>query len=277
VTSGTPRSVAIALGAGGSRGLAHISVLEAFDELGLRPAAIAGASLGALIGAGYAAGMPAKEIRAYVVGLLRDRGEVMRRLLSVRVGRVVDLLATGNPVLADAEGFVEKFLPPDIPREFSALPIPLVTVATDFWQRKEAVIDSGRLRSALAASIAVPGLFRPVEREGRVLVDGGTTNPLPFDLLRGKADIVVAVDVSGGPTHRSGGIPTPFEALFSTIGIMAHAIVGEKLKSGAPEILLQPNVSAFGMLDFFRATPILRASEPIKDEVKSKLGALLEL
>jgi NTE family protein len=277
VTSGTPRSVAIALGAGGSRGLAHISVLEAFDELGVRPTAIAGASLGALIGAGYAARIPAKEIRAYAVGLLRDRGEVMRRLLSVRVGRVVDLLATGNPVLADAEGFIEKFLPTDIPREFSALPIPLVTVATDFWQRKEVVIDSGRLRSALAASIAVPGLFRPVEREGRVLVDGGTTNPLPFDLLRGKADIVVAVDVSGGPTHRGGGIPTPFEALFSTIGIMAHAIVGEKLKSGAPEILLQPNVSTFGMLDFFRATPILRASEPIKDEVKSKLGALLEL
>jgi NTE family protein len=277
VTPATPRSVALALGAGGSRGLAHIPVLEALDELGVRPTAIAGASLGALIGAGYAAGMPAKEIRAYVVGLLRDRGEVMRRLLSVRVGRVVDLLATGNPVLADAEGFVERFLPANIPLEFSALATPLVAVATDFWQRKEVVIDSGRLRSALAASIAVPGLFRPVEREGRILVDGGTTNPLPFDLLRGKADIVVAVDVTGGPTHRSGGIPSSFEALFATIGIMAHAIVGEKLKSGAPEILLQPNVSAFGMLDFFRATPILRASEPIKDEVKSKLGALLEL
>ena len=277
MTSAAPRSVAIALGAGGSRGLAHIPVLEALDELGVRPTAIAGASLGALIGAGYSAGMPAKEIRAYVVGLLRDRGEVMRRLLSVRVGRVVDLLATGNPVLADAEGFVERFLPANIPPEFSALATPLVTVATDFWQRKEVVIGSGRLRSALAASIAVPGLFRPVEREGRVLVDGGTTNPLPFDLLRGKADIVVAVDVTGGPTHRSGDIPSPFEALFATIGIMAHAIVGEKLKSGAPEILLQPNVSAFGMLDFFRATPILRASEPIKEEVKSKLGALLEL
>ena len=99
---------------------------------------------------------------------------------------MVDLLATGNPVLADAEGFVERFLPANIPLEFSALPTPLVTVATDFWQRKEVVIGSGRLRSALAASIAVPGLFRPVEREGRVLVDGGTTNPLPFDLLAGK-------------------------------------------------------------------------------------------
>jgi NTE family protein len=277
VTSGAPRSVALALGAGGSRGLAHIPVLEAFDELGVRPTAIAGASLGALIGAGYAAGMTAKETRNYVVGLLRDRGEVMRRLLSVRVGRVVDLLATGNPVLADAEAFVDQFLPVDVPAEFSVLRTPLVTVATDFWQRKEVVIRSGPLRSALAASIAVPGLFRPVEREGCVLVDGGTTNPLPFDLLRGQADIVVAVDVTGGPTRRSGGIPNSFEALFATIGIMAHAIVGEKLKSGAPEILLQPNVSAFGMLDFFRATPILRASEPIKDEVKSKLGALLEL
>jgi NTE family protein len=277
VTSDRPRSVALALGAGGSRGLAHIAVLEALDELGVRPKAIAGASIGSLIGAGYAAGMRGKDIRGYVVGLLRDRGEVMRRLLSVRVGRVVDLLATGNPVLADAEGFVEKFLPSGIAGEFSSLQIPLVTVTTDFWQRKEVVLDGGRLRSALAASIAIPGLFRPVQRDGRVLVDGGTTNPLPFDLLRGKADIVVAVDVTGGAVRPTGGVPSPFESLFSTIGIMAHAIVGEKLKSGAPELLLQPNVGTFGMLDFFRSTPILRAAEPVKEEVKSRLSALLAL
>jgi NTE family protein len=205
----------------GSRGLAHIAILEALDELGVRPTAIAGASLGALIGAGYAAGMPAKDIRSYIVALLRDRGEVMRRLLSVRVGRVVDLIIAGNPVLADAEAFVDSFLPAKIPKEFAELSVPLVVVATDFWQRAEVVIDSGGLRTALAASIAVPGLFRPVERTDRVLVDGGMTNPLPFDLLRGRADIVVAVDVTGGPTRRSGGIPSPFESMFATIG-MAH-------------------------------------------------------
>jgi NTE family protein len=124
--------------------------------------------------------------------------------------------------------------------------------------------------------MAVPGLLRPVEHDGRVLVDGGAVNPLPFDLLRGAADIIVAVDVTGGPTGRSRGVPAPFEALFSTLAVMSHTIAGEKLKGGAPDLLLRPNVDAFGMLDFFRATPILRAAEPIRDEVKRKLGALLE-
>jgi NTE family protein len=87
--------------------------------------------------------------------------------------------------------------------------------------------------------------------------------------------VIVAVDVTGGPTHQSRGLPAPFEALFATFSTMAHTIVTEKLKSGAPDLLLAPNVSAFGTLDFFRVTPILRAAEPIKDEVKQNLGSLL--
>jgi NTE family protein len=269
-------SIALALGMGGARGLAHIAVLEALDQLGARPKAIAGTSIGALIGAGYAAGMSGAEIRAYVGTLLRDRGEVMRRVFAIRVGRVVDLLSTGNPMLADAEQFVEKFLPAKVPNDFARLGIPLAVVATDFWQRKEVVFAGGALRPALAGSIAVPGILRAVDHDDRVLVDGGAVNPLPFDLLRGAADIVVAVDVTGGPTHRGHRTPAPFEALFSTLAIMSHALVDEKLKSGAPDLLLRPNVDAFNMLDFFRATAILRAAEPIKEEVKRKLGALLE-
>jgi NTE family protein len=270
-----PRSFALALGVGGARGLAHITVLEALDELGVRPTAIAGSSIGALISAGYAAGMSGKDIRAYTVALLRDRAEVTRRLFATRVGRVTDLLAIGNPMLADAEAFVEQFLPREMPNEFSRLAIPLAVAATDFWERREIILSAGRLRPALAASIALPALFRPVEHDGRVLVDGGAVNPLPFDLLRGAADVVVAVDVTGGPTHRSRGLPAPFEALFATFSTMAHTIVKEKLKHGAPDLVLQPNVSAFATLDFFRVTPILRAAEPTKDEVKRRLGALL--
>lgn len=273
--AGAP-TVALALGAGGARGLAQIPVLEALDELGVRPQAIAGASVGALIGAGYAAGISGREIRHAVTGLLRNRPEVMRRLMAVRVGRVSDVLSIGHPMLVDAEGFVEQFLPPEIPFEFERLQIPFVAVATDFWRREEVVFRTGALRPAIAASIAVPGMMRPVEHDGRVLVDGGAVNPLPFDLLRGAADIIVAADVTGGPVEDEDRVPAPFEALFSTFAVMAHAIVTEKLKSGAPDLLLRPNVSAFGILDFFRAVPILRAAEPIKEEVKRKLGMLLE-
>ena len=89
------KSFALALGAGGARGLAHIAVLEALDEMGVRPAAIAGTSIGALIGAAYAAGMTGKEIRRYVIGLAHKRGEVWRRLITARAGTFANLLAVG--------------------------------------------------------------------------------------------------------------------------------------------------------------------------------------
>ncbi|MDO8535022.1 MAG: patatin-like phospholipase family protein [Xanthobacteraceae bacterium] len=269
-------TIALALGAGGARGLAHIAVLEALDEMGLRPAAIAGVSIGALIGAAYAAGMSGREIRAQATALLHDRGEVMRRLLAIRVGRVADLLATGNPMLVNAEGFIEQFLPKEIPARFEELQTPLAVVATDFWQRKEVIFSARELRPALAGSLAIPALLRPVEHDGRILVDGGAVNPLPFDLLRGAADIVVAVDVTGGPAGPNPTVPDPFEALFATLAVMSHAIIAEKLKSGAPDLLLRPKVDAFAMLDFFRISAILRAAEPIKEELKRQLGARLD-
>ncbi len=273
--AGTP-TIALALGAGGARGLAHIAVLEALDEIGVRPAAIAATSIGAFIGAAYAAGMSGREIRTQATALLHDRGEVMRRLLAIRVGRVADLLATGNPMLVNAEGFIEQFLPKEIPARFEELRTPLAVVATDFWQRKEMIFSAGPLRPALAGSLAIPALLRPVEHDGRILVDGGAVNPLPFDLLRGAADIVVAVDATGGPAGPNPTVPDPFEALFSTLSVMSHTIIAEKLKSGAPDILLRPNIDAFAMLDFFRISAILRAAEPIKEELKRQLGARLE-
>ena len=268
--------VAVALGSGGARGLAHILVLEALDEMGVRPHAIAGASIGALVGAVYASGVPARDIRALATALLRDRGEVMRQLLAARVGRIADLFGgLGNPVLIDAERFLDGLLPDTVPETFAGLRIPLKVVATDYWGRGESVFDHGPIRPVVAASIAIPGLFRPVAHGNRVLVDGGAVNPLPFDLLRNEAGIVLAVDVTGGPNGETRGVPGPFDAMFSTLQIMASSIVGEKLKAGAPDILIRPNVDAFRVLDFFRATAILKASEPVKDEVKRRLEAAL--
>ena len=91
-TKSETKTVALALGAGGARGLAHIVVLEALDELGVTPVAIAGTSMGAIVGAVYAAGFSGKDIRHYVLNLLRDKPDVMARLLRARVGRFSDLL-----------------------------------------------------------------------------------------------------------------------------------------------------------------------------------------
>lgn len=275
----SPPRIALALGSGGARGLAHIPVLEAFDELGIMPSAIAGCSMGAVVGAGYAAGMTGKDMRAFAIDSLRKQGDFARRLLAMQWSSLRERFRETRSLREvslqlEATGIAEEFLPPELPKTFEELRLPLTVVATDYRERSEVVYRAGLLRPAVAGSMAIPGLLRPVEFEGRLLIDGGAVNPLPFDLLRKAADIVVAIDIT-----RLGesppGIPDPMQALFTASHIMTHAIVSEKLKHSAPDILLRPNVSAFGALDFARALPILKASEPIKEELKRKLGTLL--
>jgi len=272
------KTVALALGGGGARGLAHIAVLETLDDMGIRPVAIAGTSIGALLGVPYAAGMSGKEIRTHVTALARDRSGLFSKLLAARAGGGIgSLIASGfrSATLIDAEKFCAQFLPDRVPDDFSALPIPLTIIASDLYGRREAAISSGPLRSAVAASMAIPGLSRPVMVEGRVMVDGGATNPLPFDRVRGLADIVIAVDVAGAPADDCIDMPNSIECYLATILVMAQTIIDEKVKHGAPDIVLRPNVGIFRALDFLRASAILRAAEPIKAELREKLGALL--
>ncbi len=271
------KSFALALGGGGARGLAHIAVLEALDEMGQKPVAIAGTSIGALIGAAYASGMSGKEIRRFVIALAHDRTEVFRRLIATRAGTFANLfnIGFGSATLVDAEKFCRQFLPDKVPDDFGALDIPLTIIATDLYRRQQAVFVSGALKPALAASIALPTVMRPVVVADRVLIDGGASNPLPFDQLRGCADIVVAVDISGEPTNERRDIPNPWECLLSTVLVMGSAITAEKVKHGAPDLMVRPKVGSFRTLDFLQASAILRASEPVKAEVKEKLAALL--
>jgi NTE family protein len=145
-----PRTVALALGSGGARGLAHIVVLEALDELGIKPVAIAGTSIGAVVGAAYAAGRPAKEIRAFATELLRDGPKLMRRLLTLQFGQVRGQfreLRFDGPLQADAVAIANEFLATMLPETFEQLQIPLKAVATDFWAREEVVFAAGPRRS----------------------------------------------------------------------------------------------------------------------------------
>jgi NTE family protein len=271
------KTFALALGSGGARGLAHIAVIEALDELGVKPTAIAGASLGALIGAAYAAGMRGKDIRRHVIRFAHDRRETMRRLVQARAGRLADLFsgAVSQATQMDAERFCAQFLPDAIPAEFAALAIPLTVITTDLHRRIELPIASGLLRLALAASIAFPGLFRPVVLGERILVDGGATNPLPFDQLAGRADIIVAVDVFGLPAADRSDLPGAWESVFTTLLIMGSTIVAAKHKHAAPDLVIRPNVAIFRMLDFYQASAIIRTAELVKPEIRDKLGALL--
>jgi NTE family protein len=271
------KTFALALGGGGARGLAHIAVIEALDDMGVKPVAIAGTSIGALVGAAYAAGMRGKDIRHHVIGFAHKPGEIMRRLMTARAGKLTDLFAGGFGAATqiDAEKFCAQFLPEAIPEDFAALEIPLTVMATDLHRRSEAPLASGALRPALAASIAIPGLLRPVVIGNSVLIDGGTTNPLPFDQVRGRADHVLAVDVLSAPAAERDDIPSTWESLVVTISIMGGAIIAGKLAQGAPDVLIRPNVGIFRTLDFYQATAILRTADHVKTEVEERLGRLL--
>ncbi len=272
------KSLAIALGGGGARGIAHIVVLEVLDELGVRPTAIAGTSAGAMIGAAYASGMSGREIRRHVTTLAHNRSEVLRRLMAARAGSFASLFSGGfgSATQVDGEKFCEHFLPDTVPDDFDALQIPLLVIASDLYRRQQVVLSSGSLRRAVAASMALPTLVRPIAIDNRVLVDGGATNPLPFDQLRGRADVIVAVDISGEPNETRHDIPSPWEAILATILVMGQAITTEKLKHGAPDLIVRPNVGLFRTLDFFQASAILRVCETAKAEIRERLTVLLD-
>lgn len=272
------KTFALALGGGGARGLAHIVVLEALDEIGARPVAISGTSIGALIGAAYASGLSGREIRRHVIALAHNRAEVFRRLVQARAGSFANLLSVGfgSATMVDAEKFCRQFLPEKVPDVFEELGIPLTVIASDLYARRQRVFSSGTLKPALAASIALPTVMRPVVVDDRVLIDGGATNPLPFDVLRGRADAIVAIDISGAPTEERRDIPNPWECLATTVLVMGSTITDEKLKHGAPDLIVRPNVGTFRVLDFLQASAILRAAEPVRAEVKTQVRALLE-
>jgi len=178
-----PGRVGLALGSGASRGWAHIGVIRALEAAGIVPDVICGSSVGAIVGAAYASGN-LDAFEKWVSGL--DRGRVLRNLdLSFRGG-----------LLKGAQFF--SFMSPELPDgEIEALPRAFGAIATDLASGQEVWLREGSVHDALRASVAMPGLITPAQREGRWLVDGGLVNPVPISLCRAMgADSVIAVDLN---------------------------------------------------------------------------------
>lgn len=265
---------AVAFGGGGARGLSHIHVIEALDELGIRPVAIAGSSIGAIMGAGMAAGMRGRDIHAYARQILGQRSEVASRMWKARPQSIGEMVNGGLRISQfNVERILKVFLPEAIPAEFSELGIPLKVTATDYYGHELVVFDEGDLTSALAASAAIPAVFRPVRRSGRLLIDGGIYNPVPFDLLEGAADILIAIDVVGWPEENTGAHPTSIDLMFGATQLMMQSIIATKLTARHPDILLRPPVSRFRALDFLKVDAVLGETVAIKDELKRAVEA----
>lgn len=273
------KRIGIALGGGGVRGLAHIAVLELLDELDLRPCAIAGCSMGAILGALYAAGHSGADIRERIEqhtiksdDTLRDVMHKGATLLKWVTGFAPERKRGG---LLNADRFLHHLLGPLEDTTFDRLSIPLVVVATDYWAAECVPMRDGDLGTAVRASMAIPGVFAPIEREGRILVDGGLVNHVPYEQLADDCDVVVAVDVAGQRQPGREEIPGALDAILGAMDIMQTTALNQRLERHRPDILIRPRIGDVDMLEFTHMDRVLEQSRGSVDELRRQLEPLV--
>ncbi len=262
----------LVLSGGGARGLAHVGVLLELERAGVRIDAIVGNSMGAVIGGLYASGMPASEIERLVEGLdwrqaFRDappRGDLAPRLKQLDRDFLVSLpVGFGGDGFTVPRGLLQGQRLTQVLRratlgrvtdgDFDRLPIPYRAIATDIETGAQVILDGGDLVTAMRASLSAPGLFAPVERDGRLLVDGGLVNNLPVDVARTLGvDRLIVVDV--------GSRPLPREALDSALAV-TNQMLAVVLQQGIDrqlstltdaDLLIEPALGELTSLDFTR-------------------------
>ena len=230
--------VGLALGGGSARGLAHVGVLEWLEEHRIPVDVIAGTSIGGLIGGAYATGRSVAEVRALIEGIDWDamfRGEVAYALKTFRRKEDrrdfpvrLDLglrdglrLAPGLDPGHEVELFLSRLaVPYAAPTCSDDLPIPFRAVATDIEAATVVELDEGSLATALRATMAIPGIFQPIERDGLLLADGGLLNNVPADVTRTMgADVVIAVNVSA-PLEKRAALRSLVSVANQAIGVM---------------------------------------------------------
>jgi len=249
-TSGAkgPRCIGLSLGGGAARGWAHVGVLEALEEAGIRPGCIAGTSIGALVGAVYASG-GIDAVRTMVRGFDWKRMLTLVDPVLPRTG-----LIDGRRLEDLVRDYVRESRIEDLPIRFSA-------VATDLSTAREVVLDEGDVADAVRASVSVPGLFTPVQTASGMLVDGGLLNPVPVSVARAMgADWVLAVDINpaveGERPYHPGNL---LGVLITTVAVTEVATTRLRLAEEPPDLLVRPRVGHIKFLDFSRGKEAIEA------------------
>jgi NTE family protein len=273
-------TIGLALGGGAARGLAHIVVLEAFDQMGIKPDFIAGCSIGALLGAAYASGLSAAEIRDHALSVLGTPGKAARQLFwpgSERHTSKAFNLSFSKPISLNALGLVQLVSPPGMAKRVEDTKIPFAISTTDFYAASEITIEAGDLETAIAASIAIPGLISAPKLDGRVLIDGAYSNPVPMDQLRKKGcGLLVAIDVTGNPRPQSRTAePGATELILGSTQILQKQITKLQSRFVKPDILISPDIDRFGAHDFLKIEEILMAADPERERLMCRLDKVL--
>lgn len=241
----TRPKIGLALSGGGARGYAHVGILKGLEDANIPVDFIAGASMGGLVGACFAAGKSARQLEDIIVETSK-----MRELM-----KLIDLAPHRRGLLEGqkVQAFIAKLIGEE--RTFESLPIPLAVTAVDLLRGKEVVLKEGLLLPAIMSTIAVPGLFPPHVYGPYRMVDGGVLNNLPFDHVRSMgADIVIAVDVQHDPHYELPWqdlpekpfwpihLPEFFIDFYRAELIMISAINRMRLKDCPPDLLIRPPI-----------------------------------
>ncbi len=260
--------IALALGGGAARGWAHIGVLRALDEAGIKVSMVAGTSIGALVGG------------CYLAGKLDELEEFARSLTMRRIVALLDLAIGGSGLFGGmrlSKRMREHLADIDI----EDLDRPFTAVATEIATGHEIWIHSGSLATAIHASYALPGIFEPVECNGRVLVDGALVNPVPVSVCRAQEErLVVAVNLhydlygrsavvrhaaSETPSNEDEDLPSAIDkrksarlgmtnVMVESFNIIQDRVSRARLAGDPPDLLMMPRLSDIGLSEFHRAS-----------------------
>jgi len=289
--------VGLALGGGSARGWAHIGVIRALEEAGVRPDIVCGTSIGSLVGAAYAAG---------------ELDRLERWALELRIRDAIGLMdvSFGGGALK-GDRIVEFFRRNWSDRSIETLGLPFAAVATSLNTGAEVWLRSGSTLDAVRASIALPGVFAPVRWEGSFLVDGGLVNPVPVSLARAMgADIVIAVDLASDILGRrfraapraeapvgtaqkwmrelrdtirasdadesrdDAAMPSLMNVLASCMDIVQVRIARSRLAGEPPDVIVAPRLAHLRMFDFHCAKEAIEEGHLAVERVAHDLAAL---
>ncbi len=272
------KKIGLALGGGAARGIAHIPLLEAIDELGVKPVKIAGTSIGALVGAAYASGISGRELRQHTTSVLANKMDAAKRLFKHSKGSIFDLVnfSFRRPTQVDGLNLTNIALPDGVAENIEDTQINFTVTATDFYTGAEIPIKSGPLREAVAASIAIPGVIQAPDINDRLVIDGAMVNPVPMDHVDQGVDILIAIDVTGGPVEVQGERPGYTDLALGVTQIMQHSITRLKREKYQPDIYIAPPVNPFRAYDFLKVAEILAAGDEVKENFKRDLARLLD-
>ena len=296
LASEAPRpKVGLVLSGGAARGLAHIGVLKALEEQGIKIDAIAGTSMGAVVGGLYASGYKIDELEKLALGIdwqqalsdappredvpfrrkQDDRDFLVKQKLSFRddgsLGLPLGVIQGQNLAL-----LLESLLAhTSDTRDFDKLPIPFRAVATDIANGEKVVFRKGHLPQVIRASMSIPAVFAPVEMDGRLLVDGGMTDNIPLDVAREMGvDIAIVVDI-GTPLRNRKQLTTVVDVLNQSITLMTRRNSEEQLAALKPtDVLIQPALAAFGVTDFGKAQEMIDAGYRATRVLDARLALL---